>query len=102
MQRGIAVASNFRILFHRNSDNLHLKLSGDFDISSAHELLDVIKQGCRGASKIIIHTNSLRKIYPFALNTFQKDFSGMEGLSAHILFTGEFACQICPKKGLCL
>lgn len=96
------MASNFRILFHRNSDNLHLKLAGDFDGSSALELLNVIKQKCSGASKVIIHTSSLKNIHPFGLATFQQNFADTKGLSVHILFTGEYAYLISQKKGLCI
>jgi hypothetical protein len=38
---GVSImASNFRIFAHRNSDSLHLKPAGDFDGTSAFELLD--------------------------------------------------------------
>lgn len=96
------MASNFRILLHRNSDNLHLKLAGDFDSSAAQELLDVIKEKCRGASRIIIHTSSLGNIHPFGLDIFRQNFGDTTGLSICILFTGEYACQMSPHKGLCL
>ena len=33
------MAANFRILVHRNSDNLHLRPIGDFDGASAFELV---------------------------------------------------------------
>lgn len=96
------MASNFRILFHRNSDNLHLKLTGDFDGSSAWELINVLKEKCHSASKVIIHTSALRSIHPFGLDTFQQNFGATKGLSIHIFFTGEYACQMSPKKGLCM
>ncbi len=96
------MASNFRILAHRNSDNLHLKLAGDFDDSSAWELLNMLKENCRGASKVIIHTNSLKKVHPFGRDTFQQNFRDMKGHSLHILFTGDHAYQISPEKDLCM
>jgi hypothetical protein len=36
------MASNFKILVHRNSENLHLKLTGDFDGTSAQKLLNAL------------------------------------------------------------
>ena len=96
------MASNFRILLHRNSDNLHLKLAGDFDGSSAWELINVLKNKCRGVSNVIIHTSSLRNIHPFGLDTFQQNFIYTKGLSVHIFFTGDYACQISPKENLCM
>ncbi len=38
------MASNFRIFLHETRDSLHLKLDGDFDGSSAHELLNTLKK----------------------------------------------------------
>ncbi len=34
------MAANFRIAIHRNDDNLHLQVIGDFDGSSAWELIN--------------------------------------------------------------
>ena len=36
------MATGFKICVHRNSENLHLKLKGNFDGTSAHELLTVM------------------------------------------------------------
>jgi len=54
------MASNFKILVHRNSDNLHLKLLGDFDSSSAQELVDAVKKHSAGAFSVFIHTSGLK------------------------------------------
>ena len=40
------MASNFKISVHRNSDSLDLKLMGDFDGTSACELLNVMMEKC--------------------------------------------------------
>jgi hypothetical protein len=37
------MASRFRIVMHENSENLHLRLVGAFDGSSAFQLLEVLK-----------------------------------------------------------
>ena len=59
------MASNFKIVNHRNSDNMHLKLMGDFDGSSAHQLLNLLTKNGLAASKIFIHTSALKSIVPF-------------------------------------
>jgi len=46
------MASNFSIFFHRNSDNLYLKLMGDFDGSSAHQLINILKEQNGNVNKI--------------------------------------------------
>jgi hypothetical protein len=48
------MASNFRISTHRNSESLHLKLVGDFDGSSAFELINVLKKNWNGAYRVFI------------------------------------------------
>lgn len=96
------MASNFRICVHRNSDSLHLKLMGDFDGSSACELINVLKKSFNGVFRIIIHTNSLKDIYPFGRDTFQKNLRDLKVHTDRILFTGEKASQIAPEKSSCL
>lgn len=96
------MASNFRIFMHRNRDNLHLKLIGDFDGSSACELLNMLKENCKGAYKVIIHTGCLNNIFPFGRNVFQRNLCSMNNLSNSIMFTGEYAVQFAFEKGLSL
>ena len=92
------MASNFRIFTHRNSENLHLKLMGDFDGSSACQLLNVLKKTSNSVYKIFIHTSSLNTIYPFGRDTFHRSLCDFDGNSIRILFTGEHAKQISPEK----
>jgi hypothetical protein len=96
------MASNFRICVHQNSDSLHLKLIGDFDGSSACELLNVLKKSVNGVLRVIIHTNSLKNIYPFGRDTFQENLRELKDRTDRILFTGEKAIQIAPEKNSCL
>lgn len=96
------MASNFRIFVHRNSDSLHLKLAGDFDGTSAFELLDMVKKNRQGLRKVFIHTSNLKAIHPFGVQVFEKSLSELKGSSLQLLFTGEFAQQIAPAEGLCV
>jgi len=95
------MASKFRISAHRNSENLHLKLMGDFDGSSACQLLNVLKERSNGVHRIIIHTNSLKNVYPFGRDTFHKNLCSLNGLRKRLLFTGDNIDQIAPEKDLC-
>ncbi len=96
------MASNFQISAHRNSDNLHLKIIGDFDGSSAWQLLNVLKRSANGAQKIIIHTSCLNSIHPFGVGTFHQNLCDLKGLYTRLRFTGEKAKQLAPEKDLCL
>ena len=90
------MASNFRVSTHWNSENVHLQLIGDFDEISAHQLIDVMEENCKSANKVIIHTNSLRRIHPFGCNIFHQHLNTIKPPSMHILFTGENANKFIP------
>jgi len=95
---GRIMASDFKILVHRNSENLHLRLTGDFDETSAHQLLNALEENCANVRKIFVHTSCLKKIYnPFAQELFQKDLHFMNGQSPSLIFTCENGKQIAPE-----
>ena len=96
------MAPNFRIEMRRNSDNLHLKLEGDFDGISAWELLNALKRDCNGVCKVFIHTNAIKNILPFGRSTFHRNLGELNGLSSQLLFTGVNAGKIAPEKSLCI
>ncbi len=94
------MATNFKITLHQNSDNLHLMLEGDFDGSSAHELLNILEKSCRLVSKVFIHTSGLWHIHPFGSSLFQSHLSCLKPCK-HILlkFTGVHARKLLPERG---
>ena len=84
------MASNFRILTHQNSESIHLKLIGDFDGSSAYELLNAIKRCSSKANRVFIHTDGLKEIHPFGKAVFQNSFHGITPPGpGGFIFTGE-------------
>jgi anti-anti-sigma regulatory factor len=89
------MAANFRIHQFQNSDSLHLKLLGDFDGTSAYELMDTL-ESCKGEKKnIFIHTSSLKSVYDFGAEVFQKNCSC--GRKLKIIVTGQHAPELAPK-----
>jgi len=92
------MASNFKIAVHRNSDNLHIKLMGDFDGSSACELMNTLKENCKNINRIFIHTNSLDHIHPFGQSVFRNNLSMLKEKTIRISFTGDNAIQIAPGE----
>jgi hypothetical protein len=94
------MSANFRISMHRNSENLHLKLMGDFDGSSACELLNVLRKNSNDPLRVFVHTNCLKTIYPFGREVFRRNISALNGQRTSITFTGDNAGQIAPEKGL--
>lgn len=92
------MASNFRILIHRKNDSLHLKLAGDFDGSSACELLNIIKRDRRSVSRIFVHCDSLKQIKPFGRNVLHNEMRNLGKGPPSLLFTGDKAQHIAPEK----
>lgn len=91
------MASNFKIIVHRDNDNLYLQLLGDFDGFSAHQLVNTLKKHCAGAVSIFIHTSGLKHIYPFAQNTLQNNLYSLDHeFFGSLIFTGECALKIAP------
>lgn len=97
-ERGVSLmAANFRVLVHRNSDNLHLRLAGDFDGSSAQQLLCVIGDNGNGVRRVFIHTSGLAEIHPFGKAVFQKNLRGFMQPQTDVVFTGEKGPEIATR-----
>jgi len=91
------MAANFKIAVHRSDECLHLKLDGDFDGSSAHELVNAINENALSARKIFIHTNGLRSVHPFGTAVFEGYLSLPNPESMTLIFTGESAEAIASE-----
>jgi hypothetical protein len=92
------MASNFGIEVDKNSDGFGLKLAGDFDGTSAYELIHAIKKLPEKTVKLYIYKNALKTIHPFGLDIFHKFVRSRNGQSAKIVFTGNSASQLSPGK----
>jgi anti-anti-sigma regulatory factor len=92
------MARNFRIFVHRNSENVHLKLIGDFDGTSAYELLHALARYGHHTSRIYIDTSSLKEMNPFGLQVFQDNLDLLKGGHLELVFAGEHASGLAPEK----
>jgi hypothetical protein len=79
------MASNFGIAVDKNSDGFGLKLEGDFDATSAYELIYAIKKLPEDTLKIRIYTNGLKTIYPLAW-MFSEVHELLNGQSTRVVF----------------
>ncbi len=91
------MASNFKILIHKNSNSLHLILLGDFDGSSAHQLINALKKKMYGVSRVFIHTDRLNDIFSFGRDVFQSNLNVIKRQPVKLVFTGENAAQLAPE-----
>ena len=93
------MASDFNILLHRNSDNLHLKLVGHFDAAAAQELVNTIKTYGVGAYSIFIHTSNLKRIDPSGPDSFHTTLYNLNNhFFGKLIFTGNDAATIAPEN----
>jgi hypothetical protein len=90
------MASNFHMFSYKTRDSLHLKLEGDFDGTSAYELLETLKKNSNGFYQIFIETDDLKTIYPFGREVFQKKLGIFKQQSSHLIFIGENGRKISP------
>jgi len=89
------MASNFKISLNRNNQSLHLDLTGDFDGSSASELIHTLKEHNGSSPKVFINTDGLASLHPFGLDVFQKKCT-VNRFCRDLIFIGEHATEIAP------
>ena len=92
------MASNFKIFIHRKKGKMNLKLVGDFDGTSACELLNALKDNRGETVKVVVDTSRLRGIYPFGLDTFQNNPYLLKDQPFRLVFVGENAACIAPER----
>jgi len=87
------MASNFKISFKRTHCNIYLNLTGDFDGSSAFELINTLEEHNGDGKKTFINTSGLFYIHPFGLSVFRKKFNNSK-LWRNLMITGEHATEM--------
>lgn len=85
------MALNFKMRLDRQNENLCLELKGDFDGSSAMQLLFALRHHMRGAGKVIVETDTLSCLETFGLNVFHYNLGDLRRVSKRIVFTGKYA-----------
>lgn len=89
---GGCMAKNFRIRSKGKSHRkLDLALFGDFDASSACELIQVLDKSANQATKVAIDTDGLRTINTFGLAVLLPHLSGLANSRSGIEITGRFS-----------
>jgi hypothetical protein len=65
-------------------------LYGDFDGSSAHELIDTLISHGNDCVDIFIDTNDLGAVYPLGVKVFQKRLNSLAKKYARVIFLGKY------------
>jgi hypothetical protein len=82
------MANKFKFLSDRLRNKICLKLYGDFDGSSACELINVLKNYRNGSYQIFIDTSALNTTHPFGLDVFNKNIRVLDININNIIITG--------------
>lgn len=83
------MANNFKFLSNGVRGRIQLKLYGDFDGSSAFELLNILESHRKGSHQIFIDTNDLNTIHRFGMDVFKRNFSSIDINKNNIIITGK-------------
>jgi len=96
------MAKNFKINAHRERDILHLKLAGDFDGTSAWELIHTLENSSIGINRAYIYTNNLSQTHPFGQAVFYNNLRTIRNRPMVLYFVGTKAKKIIHKKEITL
>jgi phytoene dehydrogenase-like protein len=88
----------FTIPSHRNETCLHLKLYGPFDGEAAQGLVNILKRRSRTISRVFIHAGSSREAHSLGMALFKEGCKALVGKSASLIFTGEHAEGLAPRR----
>ena len=83
------MANNFKFLSNRCRNKIHLKLFGDFDGSSAYELINVLTNYKNYRNQIFIDTNNINSIHPFGKEVFKRNLGAFDLNINKIIITGK-------------
>ena len=83
------MASNFHMFKHKTNESLHIKLTGDFDGSSASELINALVDNQNRYYHIFINTTDLKHIKPFGLDVLRVGLSEIRKQVPGVIFIGK-------------
>ena len=85
------MAKNFRIMYlGKNNRLIRIQLQGDFDGTSAHELIHTVHKCLASYPKVAIDTEGLKSIYTFGLDVFKHKLKSLQSPHARISFSGRY------------
>ena len=88
------MANNFHMFTHKTTETLHVKLTGDFDGSSASELINTLSDNQNRYYQIFINTTELNNIHPFGQDVLQSRLSEFNDQGSGVIFIGKNLGQV--------
>ena len=95
----MVMSSSFRMSVHRWDDNLKINVMGNFDESSANELINALEHYAQGVRVTFIRTGGLKRIRKRAKVAFHNYMSYRHHDSCHrLVFPDANASRIVPAS----
>ncbi|MCB2168904.1 MAG: peptidylprolyl isomerase [Deltaproteobacteria bacterium] len=91
------MSANFEIDFKDSNGNLHIDLKGDFDGSSAWELINLIHEKYNGLGRVYIDTEKLGCVHPFGVSVFRRRLNPIWLPLNRLFVKGKKGFDIAPK-----
>jgi hypothetical protein len=83
------MANNFKLLSKNIRNRIRLQLYGEFDGSSACELINILKENRNNSNQIFIDTNNLDTVHPFGMDVFRNNLNALKINVNNIIITGK-------------
>jgi hypothetical protein len=83
------MANNFHMFKHKTNESLHIKLTGDFDGSSASELINALVDNQNRYYQIFINTTELKNVEPFGMDVLHNRLSEIKDQGPGVFFIGK-------------
>lgn len=91
------MSANFAIEYKKSNGNLHVRPRGDFDGSSAWELVHLLHDKYAGQGRIFVDTRALREVCPFGCNIFRCQLNPRRVPLQQLYFKGEKGFDLAPR-----
>lgn len=86
------MAANFRIdTSKENSKSVIINIIGDFDGTSAWELINKLEECSKKNSLVVVNTKGLKCFEPFGLGVFERNASQLSASPSRFVVTGDNA-----------
>lgn len=90
------MSTDFQMHYRHNKTNLYIQVTGTFDGTSAHELLNLLQREYRGGN-VFVDTASLGGFMPFGKNVLQSRLCQTPVQAASLFFKGEKGFAVAPS-----
>lgn len=82
--------------FRHSNGNMHVGVSGEFNVNTARDLIELLKSTYSGSGRVFIDTAKIQRVAAGGAEYFKKMFHNADVPTACLFFKGEQGRQIGP------